>query len=310
MIASIFSKSRPFNYILIAGALIFCFVIYQIHLGLGQNSAGIEIVKKGLNLVFLTASIFLVNFITKRNELSKDNSYTVLFYFLWLLFIPGVFDSNALIAASFFLILAFRRLMSMKSMITPKEKIFDASFWIVVASLFHFWCILFLLLVFVSIVFHVSRDYRNWLIPFIAFFTVAILLVFFSLLFETDWLSWVGSQIKISTEFALSEKPIENIALTAFFIFSVLFFFSLLVTLTKRPLIQHASFKKVLFSFVIALLVYALSPNKSNDLLLFGVLPAAIMGTSFLEMTKDKLTTEIIVGCVIIASVFLFVFQL
>ncbi|WP_333693469.1 DUF6427 family protein [Flavobacterium sp.] len=310
MIASIFSKSRPFNYILIASALIFCFVIYQIHLGLGQESAGIEVVKKGLNLIFLTVSIFLVNFITKRNELSKDNSYTVLFYFLLLLFIPGVFDSNALIAASFFLILAFRRLMSMKSMITPKEKIFDASFWIIVASLFHFWCILFLLLVFVSIVFHVSRDYRNWLIPFIAFFTVSILLVFFSLLLETDWLSWVGSQIRISTEFALSEKPIENIALTVFFIFSVLFFFSLLLTLTKRPLIQHASFKKVLFSFVIALLIYVVSPNKSNDLLLFGVLPVAIMGTSFLEMTKDKLTTEILVGCVVIASVFLFIFQL
>jgi hypothetical protein len=46
-------------------------------------------------------------------------------------------------------LLALRRLISLQSMKASKEKIFDASLWVFIASLFHFWSILFIVLIFI-----------------------------------------------------------------------------------------------------------------------------------------------------------------
>jgi hypothetical protein len=122
-----------------------------------------------LGLLAVLGSVFITNFISKKNGLSKDSAYTV-FFILLIVFFPSVLDNVNLVVANFFILLAFRRLISLQSLKASKEKIFDASFWIIVAALFQFWSILYLVLVFISIIFHVSRDYRNWFLPFIAFF--------------------------------------------------------------------------------------------------------------------------------------------
>ncbi|HEU0135898.1 MAG TPA: hypothetical protein VFQ50_01265, partial [Flavobacterium sp.] len=169
MITSLFRKSTPLNYtILIISVLIF-FLLFQTGHSDGELTPILLLEKITLGgLIF--ASLFIVNFIVKKNGLSKDNSYTILFYLLFMLFFPSVMDNINMILANFFILFALRRLMSLHSLKAHKEKIFDASFWIFVAALFHFWSILFIILVFISIFFHVSRDYRNWLLPFIAFF--------------------------------------------------------------------------------------------------------------------------------------------
>ena len=174
MITSIFKKSTPINYSLMGIMMVLFFFLYQFHATAISNSS-IEIAKKAGILVILFASLFISNFIVKKNGLTKDSSYTILFYFIFLLFFPSVLNNINLLLANFFILLSMRRLVSLQTLKAPKEKIFDAALWIFVASLFHFWCILFLLLVYISIIFHVSRDYRNWLIPFVAFFVTAII---------------------------------------------------------------------------------------------------------------------------------------
>jgi hypothetical protein len=74
------------------------------------------------------------------------------FFFLLIVFFPSVLDNVNLVVANFFILLAFRRLISLQSLKASK-KIFDASFWIIVAALFQFWSILYLVLVFISIIF-------------------------------------------------------------------------------------------------------------------------------------------------------------
>ena len=155
MITSLFRKSTPLNYTLVVLLLLFCFFMSQLQHSNWSNSFSIKMT----NLSILIGMLFVVNFIVKKNGLTKNSSYTILFYLLLLLFFPSIFSDIKLLLANFFLIIAMRRLISLQSLKAPKEKIFDASLWIFVASLFHFWCILFILLVFISIIFHVSRDY-------------------------------------------------------------------------------------------------------------------------------------------------------
>lgn len=312
MIASIFSKSRPFNYILVVVTLVLSFFIYQIQ---KQNSstASNEIIgwmtKLGI-LLTLIASLFITNFITKRNGLSKDNSYSALFFIAFLLFIPKVFTDSSIVISGFFVLLAMRRLISMKSLVTPKEKIFDASLWIFIAALFHFWSILFIVIVFVSIVFHVSGDYRNWVLPFIAFFAVGIVFLFFSLLFDKTWIYLIWNQIEVDFTFFYLERSAANAALILYGLFSFVFLIAMLLTLSKRPIIMLASYKKVIYIFLISLLIYVVSPEKNNALLLFSIMPLSILATAYVEISRDTVLKEIIAGSVLACGILLFVFQL
>ena len=313
MIASVFSKSRPFNYVLISTLLVLCFFINQIHSveTVSVSSSLVSgMVSKGIILVLLIASLFITNFITKRNGLSKDNSFSALFFVSFLLFIPSAFDNFKIVLASFFVLLAMRRLISMKSLLTPKEKIFDASLWIFIAALFHFWSILFIFIVFVSIIFHVSGDYRNWVLPFIAFFTVGILFIFFSLLIDKGWLEVVWNQTGTDFKFYYLEKSASNVALVLYALFSVVFLISMIFTMSKRPIIMLASYKKVIFIFLISILIYMISPEKSNDLLLFGLMPASILATGFIEINRDTVLKEIVTSAVLATGILLFIFQL
>lgn len=313
MIASVFSKSRPFNYILVTVLLVLCYFIYQFQssgTASGASFSWFELIQKGVILLLLVASLFITNFITKRNGLSKDNSYSALFYVSFLLFIPSSFDNFKIVLSSFFILLAMRRLISMKSLLTPKEKIFDASLWIFIAALFHFWSILFIFIVFVSIIFHVSGDYRNWVLPFIAFFTVGIIFIFFSLVIDKEWLDVVWNQTGTDFEFYYLEKSASNAALVLYALFAVVFLLSMIFTMSKRPIIMLASYKKVIFIFLISVLIYIISPEKSNSLLLFGLMPISVLATGFIEINRDSVLKEIMTATVLACGVLLFIFQL
>lgn len=309
MITSVFKKSTPINYTLIVIAVLSFFFIYQFK-ELNWTQSLFTIGQKIGLLVIIVASFFLTNFIAKKNALTKDSSYSLLFYFLMLCFFPSVWNNYNLIISNFFILLAMRRLVSLQTLKAPKEKIFDASLWIFIASLFHFWSILFVLLVYISIIFHVSRDYRNWLIPFVAFFFTAIVFVFYSLLIDKTAIDYYLSEQVINTGIDYFKNDFQNIALSIFVVFVVFFGFSSVFTLTSKPLNMQASYKKIIFSLLIGGIIYFISPNKNNDDLLFTFFPLAIMATNFIEHSQNKIQQEIVLATSIILSFFCFFSQL
>ncbi|MET0944746.1 MAG: DUF6427 family protein, partial [Flavobacterium sp.] len=232
------------------------------------------------------------------------------FYLLFILIFPTIFNNPNVIYANFFLLLALRRLISLQSLKASKEKIFDASFWILVASLFQFWCILFLILVFISIVFHVSRDYRNWVLPFIALLAVAIIFLLVSLIFHFNVIEFFEKRAVIDLRIDYFKNNYENGALSIYVAVALFFVVSILTTLSNRPQIVHTSYKKVVACFFIAVFVFILSPNKSNDLLIFSITPLTIMAASHVEYVQQKLNNEIVFYVLICCSLFTFFSQL
>jgi hypothetical protein len=309
MITSVFKKSTPINYTLIVIAVFCFFFTYQFRQPNWTASLFTIGQKIGL-LAVIGASFFLTNFIAKKNALTKDSSYPLLFFFLMLCLFPSVWDNYNLIISNFFLLLASRRLVSLQTLKAPKEKIFDASLWIFIASLFHFWAILFILLVYISIIFHVSRDYRNWLIPFVALFFTAIVFVFYSLLIDKTAIDYYLSEQVINTGIDYFQNDFQNIALSIFVVFVVFFGFSSVFTLTSKPLNMQASYKKIIFSLLIGGVIYFISPNKNNDVLVFTFFPLAIMATNFIENSQNKIQQEIVLAVSIILSFFCFFSQL
>lgn len=309
MITSVFKKSTPINYTLVVIAVLCFFFIYQFKQPNWTDSLFTIGQKIGL-LAIVVASFFLTNFIAKKNALTKDSSYPLLFFLLMLCFFPSVWDNYNLIISNFFILLASRRLVSLQTLKAPKEKIFDASLWIFIASLFHFWAILFILLVYISIIFHVSRDYRNWLIPFVSFFFASIVFVFYSLLIDKTAINYYLSEQVINTGIDYFQNDFQNIALSVFVVFVVFFGFSSVFTLTSKPLNMQASYKKIIFSLLIGGVIYFISPNKNNDVLIFTFFPLAIMATNFIENSQNKIQQEIVLAVSIILSFFCFFSQL
>ena len=309
MITSVFRKSTPFNFLLVGILILLFFLLFQIQ-DLSWLNSVILILKKATTFIILLASVLLTGFIATRNALSKDSSYTILFYFLFLLFFPSVFDNTNLIISNFFILLALRRLISLQSLKASKEKIFDASLWIFIATLFHFWSIIFLILVFISIIIHVSRDYRNWILPFIAFFIIGIFFMIYATVFDLPIMEFIVKSLQIDFEINYFTNNYQNGALSIYAAIALFFVVSMFITLSNRPQILHTSFKKIIASFFIGALIFFVSSNKSNDLLMFTFAPLAIMATAHIEIPQEKLNQEVVMYVLTACSMFAFFSQL
>ena len=309
MFTSLFRKSTPLNYLLVAIAVVLFFFMYQVgHVDAG-NDIGNWLQKSGLLLVIF-ATLFTANFIVKKNTLSRDSGYTVVFYLMFLIFFPSLLDNPNMLLSNFFVLLALRRLISLHSPKASKEKIFDASLWIFVATIFHFWAILFIVLVFLSVLFHVSRDYRNWILPFIAW--VVIVAMFLLYAYTIDESVLPGLLAKTQTNFSIDyfTDQRQNIALSAYAAVAVYFCTAMIFTLGNRPLQLQSSYKKIVASFFIAILIFVISPYKSNDLLIFTIAPLAFMATATIEYKPPTIKEDIILGIVIAVGMFMFFMQL
>ena len=291
MITSFFRKSTPLNYSTVILGLLFFFFYYQIKHVTADNS-WLNVVSKCALIAALFVSMFITNFIVKKNGLSKDSAYTVLLFFLFLLFFPGILNNTSLLLSNFFILLATRRIISLHSLKASKEKIFDASLWVFIAALFHFW----------SVLFHVARDYRNWFLPIIAFFSIAILFVGSSLYFNTQWINYLISESTIDLRFDYFTNNNQNIAFSIYATIGLFFLVLLLLSLSNRPLILHPTYKKVISAFVIGIAVFAISPNKSNELLVFTFAPLAMIATTHIETAQAYWKKELVLWILVAVS--------
>jgi hypothetical protein len=308
MITSVFKKSTPFNLILVVFLMLVFFLMYQFQ-DLSWFISTFSILKKAGLFLILLGSVLLANFIVKKNGLSKDSGYTILFYFLFLLFFPSIFDHTKLILANFFILLALRRLLSLQSLKASKEKIFDASLWIFIASLFHFWSILYLVLVFISILFHVSRDYRNWVLPFIALFVVGIMSLFFSITCNYNLIEMITKNATTHFKIDYFTNSYQNLSFSIYLTVALFFVVSMFGSISNKPLLMQTSFKKIIASFFIGILIFVISSHKSNNLLLFTFAPLAMMATSHIEIKQLKLKQEMVLIVLILCSFFAFFSQ-
>jgi hypothetical protein len=225
------------------------------------------------------------------------------------MFFPGIVNNTSLLLANFFVLLAMRRTISLHSLKYSKEKIFDASLWVFIAALFHFWSILFIALIFVAILFHVARDYRNWFLPILAFFATAVLFVASSIYLDKQWIENLLADSVIDTRINYFVNNYQNVAFSIYATIGLFFLVLLLLTLSNRPLILHPTYKKAITALVIGCAVFAISPNKSNELLVFTCAPLAMIATTYFETAQAYWKKEVVFWMILLAALFSFFTQ-
>jgi hypothetical protein len=308
MIASLFSKTRPINYALVLIMLFSCFFLYQFQVSNEDFPSG-DLFSKIIVFLLLLLSFFLVNFISLKNTLTQNDNYAILLFLVFILLFPSILNNIKIVLSNVFLLLALRRLISLKTLSSSKEKIFDASFWIFLSAIFHFWSILYIILVFISIIFHSGKEYKNWILPFVSFLCVWILYIATSLFLFGNY-SINKAVFQVSFNFLDIKDVYQNMALSVFVSISVLFFASQTIDYQNKPLNMQSSYKQVYFAFLLAVGIYVFSANKSNDLLLYTFAPLAILGANMFEKMENSIYKEVSLYLLLGVGLFFFFVQL
>jgi len=309
MLTNLFSKSRPINYLLIISALLLVYLT-NLFTDFSWLTNNYSFLKKIFLFIILGLSVFLVQFITYKNQLSNQNFYSLFFYTSFFVLFPSILDNNKVIVANFLILLALRRVFSLHSLMNSKQKIFDATFLVLIASLFHFWSILFIVLIYFAIFRFVYEDYRNWFIPLIALFVVSILFYTYTLYFNISFLDYWLAHAQISFDFTYFENVYQNVALALFTSIACLFAFSQVLALGNLPINAHAIYNKILVCFLVGAAVYILSNSKNNSLLVYTFFPLAILGANYVERLPKKWMKETTLASVLVISLWIFIMQL
>jgi hypothetical protein len=293
MISGIFGKTKPINYIIV---LSFIFLFYWfIHIILYQRVYGVEqLMGQVAILAVLLFTFFIVNFVAIRNKLTGANSYAILFFALLMLIFPETLTDHKAILSNFFLLLATRRIISIRSLKDVKNKIFDASLWIIFGSLFYDWALLYLLVVFMAIYIYEPKNFKNWLVPFTSGFVV--FMISYGFLVLTGNLDFLNDHYQFSIQFDVEyylnwvNSPKLIIYTLLFFILSIFAF----LRLGKSGVGKIVTIRLIVFHFVIGLLINVLISTDELHPILLTFFPAAVLMTNYVEWIKRDNIKEIV----------------
>ena len=161
MLTSFFGKSKPINFLIVSMFIIIgCF--FRIIIDTGEQYNLQIFTRQFITLLICFFSLFLLNFIIRKNRLTKINTYPILLFSCLIILIPAVFSETNLLLANLFLLLSLRRILSLTSEKNLEKKILDASIWISIASLFYFWSILFFIILIIALFQRGIKTIRYW----------------------------------------------------------------------------------------------------------------------------------------------------
>ncbi|MCJ7467533.1 MAG: hypothetical protein MUO53_12670 [Maribacter sp.] len=263
-----------------------------------------------LVLSVLLLSVFVVDFIIKRNKMTASNSFAILFYALLIVVFPETLADNNAILCSFFLLLATRRLISIRTLRNIKLKIFDATLWVMASSLFYEWAILYLALIFAAIYIYEPKNIRNWMVPFAGLFTFFMIIQGFLILAhypefirehfnftiafdQTDYLDW-----------GISSKLMAYLVIT---FMTIIFSF---LKLGKSGLGKIVTMRLIVLSFIIGIFLKIVASSPNDHPLMVTFFPSAIFLTNYVESIKKPRIKEIVLISLVLLPLLGFIIRI
>ncbi|MFC4221690.1 DUF6427 family protein [Flagellimonas marina] len=307
MISSFFGKTKPINYIVLA---IFLFLFYSLNafFGFGAEMVDPILPLEILAFAVLVLALFIINQMVRTEKVTDFNSYAMLFFVLLLVtFSETLFNKNV-IFTNFFLLLAFWRLLAVRSNRFVKHKIFDASFLIAIASLFYDWSLVFLVLVFAVINVYDRKTFKNWLVPFLGVATVFI--ITFAVIRVNGYADFFKEhyQFSIGLLGTKSLGEVINIKAIIYILLMLLLMTVVFVRVRKIGGGKLIVLRIVFAIFNLGVVIGLLTPAGSSPLLI-TFFPAAVFLANYAEGIKKTKLRELVLDICIALPLLLFIIQ-
>lgn len=302
MLTSFFGKSKPINLL----AVVIFMTVFYIAANAGRLFANFDIwffaMKLGVFISFIV-SVIVLDFIAKKNDLTKRSAFKILIFAVFSVSFIGILQDNQTIVANLFVLLSLRRIISLKSQKDIQKKIFDATLWICIASLFYFWSILFLIIIYSGILMHTTNYFKNWLIPPVAIFAVFLLVTGFNIIFHDSFFT-INNWIQESDfNFSHYQQPKLFIPLSfilAVALWSISYYLKLL---QKANINSRPTYILVLLTLITAVGIAILSPVKNGSELLFFFVPLSIIASNYFEGRSEKMFKEFLLAGLILMPI-------
>jgi len=301
MITSFFKTSKPIHYIIFLIVLICLFVYQRIIIVNYQGNLSNTLNEIG-DLLILLASFFTLIFIVTKNNLTYNNGYAALYFCLFIGLIPSCLEENSILLSNLFILLSFRRIMSLKTNSNIKKKLLDASMWICLAAIFEPWAILFFLVLFFGMVFYSVTQIKNTMIPFCGILAVAILLTSYRLLTENAFPSvteFLPTLRFDNTSFNNTITKTESLQFLAVVLFGIVSFFGKVVLKNR---LKIPSVFVILLAILIGItMVFINSNHGASRYYLFAFAPTSIILANFSETTMYRWLSDLVIGLLLLA---------
>ncbi|MCD2258221.1 DUF6427 family protein [Psychroserpens luteolus] len=302
MISNFFSKSKPIHYIVVSIMLLLVFVLSKFKILTNDIDLIIFFKQTAIFLVCLM-SVFVFDFLVTRNSLAKNNSYHIVLYVLFFAILPPTILNSQILVANFFILLALRRLISLRSHKAIKKKLFDASFWIAIATLFYFWSSVFFILIFAALIVYAIVDVKNYIIPLVGIATVIVITASCFIILEIDVFKFASNLFGFSLDFsALNSKQII-IGSTILLSFGLWALFYYIKNIRSQMKSYRPSFKLVILIAILGIVIIALAPSKNGSEFIFLFAPLSIIMTNYLEVISEKWFRETLLWVIIVTPI-------
>jgi hypothetical protein len=293
MLIGFFGKSKPINYLLVAVFMVIVFLVYGLKSGSLFLSATDFFIQL-LLLVLFVFSMLLADFVTRKNDLSRKNTFVIFFFAAFCAIFPETFLSPYVLLAHFFILLALRRIISLKTKKDIQKKIFDAALWIAVASCFDFWAFAFILILYLNIIFEAGNTYKHYFIPLVSFGVVVMLANVFTLAFQNAFylpLDWMGSS---GFDFSYYNTLSILMPLSILIALIVWMIGNFYININRHSKKNIRSTRLILFGILTALIIPVFTPEKNGSELIYLSFPFAVFAANFIEIPEEKTFKEIL----------------
>jgi hypothetical protein len=302
MIANFFSKTKPATVFSI-GVLLFIYYFTATFL-LHSGELSLQLLVKSAGFfIWLALFLLIANFIVKKNKLTKDNSYLSLLMVFLLGTFPEAMFSSGIVLANIVLLLGFRKIYSLRSGLDTKLKLFDACFWIGIATLIYSWSIFYLLLVYVGMIIHQKLTVKNLFIPIVGFVTPMLIYFTYCLYFESAAFFYGKFNYEINLDF--SSYTSLKLLIPLLFLSTVLLWS--LFRVTPKVVSVRNKFKfswDVLINhLLISAVIVLLAPTKNGSELFFFIFPSAVIISNLVQLTKSKILRNVILYAFLLISI-------
>lgn len=248
------------------------------------------------------ASLFVLDFFVSKNNLTKRNSYKIFMFGLFVAVLPETLLNSQLLIANLFILLALRRLISLRSRKEVKKKLFDTAFWITLATLLFFWASLFYILIFMALILYSITDLKNWLVPIVAILCVAIIAASYMIVRDIDFELYLQGFFDLSFDFTPLNSKRIIVAATLLLSYGAWSSFYFLRNIRHQLKSYRPSFILVIISSFIGLLIILVSPYKDGSEFIFIFAPLAIMVSNYLEIISEKWFKESLIIVLILVA--------
>lgn len=299
MLTSFFSKSKPVNTIVVLVYMTIGFIVANAN-SFSEGFSGTQILSTiGLWLLYIF-TMFVLNFISQKNELTRRTSYRILLFAGFTLAFPEALTNTRIMISGVFIMLAMRRILSLRSGLYMERKLFDAGLWIGLATLTFFWSFLFVLVLLAALFYYTKNTWRYWLIPGLAFTAIAILTTCYVLYLNEDS-SYI---LEIIDDFSLDFREYSLIKLLLPVSFVSTFFLWTIWTFIKESsaasVAMRPTYILILIFSLVAIVLILVSPEKNGQEWYFFAIPLAIMATSFFENASSAWIPEILLWIIVL----------